>query len=95
MLNKYFDVNFEVIEKTDNSRYSNGNDIRLVNVGPLALFSNFKLSTSSGKQLEDVSHALIVSLIDKLISSAKDSDDFFIGFDRSCNNRKQEFLTKI
>ena len=27
LLNSYLDLNFEVIKKTDNSRYGNGNDI--------------------------------------------------------------------
>ena len=39
--------------------YVDGNDIRLVNLCPIALFSNYKLTTSSGKQLEDISHAHI------------------------------------
>ena len=56
LLNSYLDLSFEVIKKDDNSRYANGNDIRLVNLGPVALFSNFKLKTNSGKHLEDISH---------------------------------------
>ena len=90
MLNSYLDLNFEVIRKADNSRYANGNDIRLVNLGPIALFSNFKLTTSSGKHLEDISHAYLVSLRYKLKTSSKDSDDLSIGFDRSRNRRKEE-----
>ena len=42
LLNSYLDLDFEVIKKGDNSRYGNGNDIRLVNLAPIALFSNFK-----------------------------------------------------
>ena len=60
LLNSYLDPNFEVIKRTDNSRYANANDIRLVSLGPIALFSNFKLTTSSGKHLEDISHSHIV-----------------------------------
>ena len=37
LLDSYLDLNFEVIKKTDNSRYGNGNDIRLVNLAPIAL----------------------------------------------------------
>ena len=85
LLNSYLDLNFEVIKKTDDSRYGNGNDIGLVNLGPIALFSNFKLTTSSGKHLEDISHAHLVSLMYKLITSNKNSDDLSIGFDRSPN----------
>ena len=90
LLKSYLDLSFEVIKKDDNSRYVNGNDIRLVNLGPIALFSNFKLTTSSGKHLEDISHAHLVSLMYKLITSSKDSNDLSIGFDNSCNKRRDE-----
>ena len=50
------------------------------------------MTTSSGKHLEDISHAHIVSLMYKLITSSKDSDDLSIGFDRS-RNRKRDELT--
>ena len=83
-------MNFEIIKKTDNSRYANGNDIRLVNVSRIALFSNFKLTTISGKHLEDISHSHIVSFMYKLITSSKDSNDLSIGFDRSRNRSKDE-----
>ena len=59
-------------------------------MGPIALFSNFKLTTSSGKHLEDISHSHIVSLMYKLVSSSKGSDYLSIGFDRSRNTRKGE-----
>ena len=36
LLNSYLDLNVEVIKSADNSRYANGNDIRLVNLGPIA-----------------------------------------------------------
>ena len=89
-LNSYLDLSFEVIKKNDNSRYADGNDIRLVNLGPIALFSNFKLTTSSNKHLEDISHAHLVSLMYKLITSSKDSNDLSIGFDYSRNRRRDE-----
>ena len=75
LLNSYLDLNFEVIKKVDDSRYGNGNDIRLVNLAAIALFSNFKLTTSSGKHMKDISHAHLVSLMYKLITSSKGSDD--------------------
>ena len=90
LLNSYLDLSFEVIKKDDNSRYANGNDIRLVNLDPIALFSNFKLATSSGKHLEDISHAYIVSLMYKLLTSSKDGKDLSIGFDHSRNRRRDE-----
>ena len=90
MLNSYFLLNFAVIKKADDSRYADGKDIRLTNLGPIALFINFKLTTSSGKHLEDICHAHIVSSMYKMISSAKDSNDLSIGFAHSRNRRKDE-----
>ena len=90
LLNSYLDLDFEVIKRADNSRYANGNDIRLVNLGSTDLFSNFKLTTSSGKHLEDINHSHIISLMYKLITSSKDSKALFIGFDRSRNRRKDD-----
>ena len=89
-MNSYLDLQFEVIKKDDDSRYGKGNDITLVNLGPIALFSNFNLTTSSGKHLEDISHPHLVSLMDKLITSCENSDDLSFGFDRSPNRRKHE-----
>ena len=54
------------------------------------MFSNFKLTTSSGKRFEDISHAHLVSLMYKLITSSKDSDDLSIKFDHSRNRRRDE-----
>ena len=88
----YLDINFDVIHAASNNRYSDKNDIKLVNLGPIALFTNHRLTTSSGKHLDDISHAHIVSLMYKLITSAKGSDDLSIGFD-SDRNRRQHELT--
>ena len=58
------DKNFEDIEKADNSGYGNDNEIWLVHLGPIALFSNFFILTiSSGIHLKEISHAHIVFLI--------------------------------
>ena len=65
------------------NRYADGNDIGLVNLDTTALFINYKLTTSSGKHSEDINHAHIVSLMYKLKTSARESDDLSVGFDRS------------
>ena len=88
LLNSYLDLMFEVIKRADCSRYANGNDIKLVNLGPIALCHSFKLTISSGKQLEDIIHAHVVSLMYKPKTSSKNSDDLSIGFDRNRNNRR-------
>ena len=94
LLNSYLDLSFEVIKRADNSRYANGNDIRLVNLGPIALFSIFKLTSHSGKHLEEIIHAHLVSLMYKIITSTKNSDDLSIGFDRSRARRQDEMTDK-
>ena len=90
LLNSYLELNFDVLHAATNNRYADGNDIRLVSLGPIGLFSNYKLTTSSGKHLENIDHAHIVSLMYKLLSSSKGSDDLSIGFDRDRGRRKRE-----
>ena len=90
LLNSYLELNFDVLHAATNNRYVDGNDIRLVNLGPIGLFSNYRLTTSSGKHLEIIDHAHIVSLMHKLLSSSKGSDDLSIGFDRDRGRRQRE-----
>ena len=90
MLNSYLDLNFDVLHAVNNNRYVDNNDIRLVNLGSIGLFSNYKLTTSSGKHLEKIDHAHIVSLMYKLLTSSKGSDDLSIGFDRDRTRRRNE-----
>ena len=85
--NSCLELNFNVLHAATNNRYADGNDIRLVNLGPIALFSNYKLGTSPGKHLENIDHAHIVSLMYKLLTSSRGSDDLSIGFDRDRNRR--------
>ena len=90
MFNSYLESIFDVLQATIKNRYVDANDIRLVNLGPIALFSNHKLTTSSGKHLEEITHAPIVSLNYKSLTSSRDSEDLSIGFDRSRDGRKRE-----
>ena len=90
MLNSYIELNFDVLRADNGNRYADAADIRLVNLGSIALLSNYKLTTSSGKHLEEISHAHIVSSMYKLLSSSGKSDDLVIGFDRSRDRKKRE-----
>ena len=90
LLNSYLDLNFDVLQAATGSRYAGANDIRLINLGVIALFSIYILTTSSGKHLEEIILAHIISLMYKLLSSSKESDDLSIGFDRSRDRRKRE-----
>ena len=94
LLNSYLKLNFDVLHAATNNRYVDGNDIRLVNLGPIALFSNYKLTTHSEKHLENISHAHTVSLMYKLITSSRGSDDLSIGFDRDRGRRQRELTNK-
>ena len=89
-LNSYLELNFDVLHAATNNRYVDGNDIRLVNLGSIGLFSNYKLTTCSGKHLENIDHSHIVSLMYKLLTSSKGSDDLSICFDRDRNGRQRE-----
>ena len=46
-LNSYLELNFDVLEAASNNRYVDTSDIRLVFLGPIAFFGNYKLTTSS------------------------------------------------
>ena len=76
-------------KRTDYSRYANGNKLKLFNLGPIALFSNFRLITSSGKHLEGISHPHIFPLVYKLLTSSRGSDDLSNGFDQDRDRRQQ------
>ena len=90
MLNSYLELNFDVLHAATNNRYVDGNDIRLVNLRPNALFSKYRFTTSSGEHLENIDHAYIVTLMYKLLTSSKRSDDLSIGFDRDRNRTQRE-----
>ena len=78
LLNSYHDLNFDVIHAISHDRYADGEDIRLISLGPIALLISYKLTTSSGKHLKDFSFAHIVSSMYKLTNSSRDSDDLSI-----------------
>ena len=63
LLKSYFDLLFDVLHAGTKTRYVDDNDIRLVNLGPIVLFSNCNLTTNSGEHLEYITHANFVSLM--------------------------------
>ena len=60
--NFYFGLEFREL-KIDNTRYANNDQISLVIFGPVALFSEAKLTTASGKHLENVENLHTISLL--------------------------------
>ena len=79
--NSYLELNLDVLHAATNNKYADINDTKLINLDPTVLFSIYKLTTSSGKHFEDISHRHFVSLIYKLITSGQDTIDVSIGFD--------------
>ena len=63
LLSSYLGLNFDVLYAATDNRYADGDEIGLFISVPIALFSNYKLMTSSGKHLEDASHTNLVSLM--------------------------------
>ena len=94
LLNSYLELIFDVLHAVTGNRHVDGDDIRIVNLAVLALCSIYKLTTGSGKHLEEINLAHIVSVLYNLLTSSKGSDDLSIGFDRSRDRRKPD-LTKI
>ena len=90
LLNSYLELIFDVLQAATNNRYADVNDIRLVNLGPIALFSKYNLTASSWKQLENFEHGHIACLMHKLLTTARGCDDMSFGFDRSRDRRQRE-----
>ena len=90
--NSYISLEFEVL-KNDDTRYADGDQISLVNFGPVALFSEAKLTTSSGKHLEKVDNLHPISLMHKLLTSNQQTSQLMYGFEESQATRRQELTT--
>ena len=90
--NSYISLEFEVL-KNDDTRYADGDQISLVNFGPVALFSEAKLTTSSGKHLEKVDNLHSISLMYKLLTSNQQTSQLMYGFEESQATRRQELTT--
>ena len=87
--NSFISLEFEVL-KNNNTRYADGDEIGLVNVGPIALISEAKLTTSSGKHLEKVDNLHLISLMYKLLTSTKSTSQLMYGFEENLSVRRQE-----
>ena len=84
-------MNFDVLHAATINSYADGDFMRLVNLGPIGLFSDCMLTTNSEKHLEDISHAHIVSLFYKLLTSSGGSDELSFRFDRERGGRLRQF----
>ena len=88
----YISLEFEVL-KNNNTTYANNDEINLVNFGSVALFSEAKLTTSSGKHLEKVDNLHPISLMIKLLTSGSQTSQLLYGFEESTTIRRQELTS--
>ena len=87
--NSFISLEFEVL-KNDDTRYADGDQVSLVNFGTVALFSEAKLVTSSGKHLEIVDNLHPINLMYKLLTSNQQTSQLMYGFEESQATRRQE-----
>ena len=90
--NSFISLEFEVL-KNDDTIYADGDEINLVNFGPVALFSEAKLNTSSGKHLEKVDNLHPICLMYKLLTSNQQTSQLMYGFEESQATRRLELTT--
>ena len=89
MQHSFISVEFEVLKNKD-TRFNDGDEIGLVNFGPVALFSEAKLTTSSGKHLEKVDYLNPICLMYKILTSGQQTSQLMYGFEESSTIRRQE-----
>ena len=91
--NSYKHLDFDVV-KNDDTRYTDSDEKALVNFGPVASFSEAKLTTSSDKHLGKVDKLHIISIMHKLLTSQRQTSELMVGVEESVTIRKQELTNK-
>ena len=67
----YHELHFNVTHRAGgHARYVDDDHQGLVNLGPTAFFNQNRLTSSSGKEIEDINNAHVFCLLHKLISSS-------------------------
>ena len=90
--NSFISLGIEVL-KNDDTRYADGDQISRINFGPVALFSEAKLVTSSGKHLEKVDNLHPICLMYKLLPSTQQTSQIRYGFEDSQATIRQRLTT--
>ena len=93
MQHSFINVEFQVLEN-DDTRFNDGDEISLVKFGPIALFSEAKLTTSGGKHLEKVDNLHPICLLYKHLTSSQQTSQLMYGFEESTTIRRQELRNK-
>ena len=69
LLNNHLEIKFDVLQAASGNRHADV--LRLVNLAPIVLFSNYKITNISGNHLENIDHVHIVSLMYNLSTWVK------------------------
>ena len=80
--NSYISLDVEVV-KNDDTRYVDKDQMALVNFGPVALFSEAKLTNGSGKNLGKNDKFNTISIMHKLFTSKQQTSELMFGFEES------------
>ena len=72
-----------MVRAADETEYAVNNIKKLLKLGPSALSSKLKLSTSNGSSFENFDHLYVVSLMYKPLISGLNQKDFYNGFERN------------
>ena len=83
----YLELDFNVTHRAG-SQLAYGDHMRLVNLGPMAIFNNYRLTSANEKEIEEIDIAHVICLMHKLKSSSRDSDDLSIDFHPSKETRE-------
>ena len=93
MKDGYLELNSNVTHRAGaHAWYTDVDQIRLVNLDPIALFNKYRSFSSSGKKIEEIDNAHFICLMHKLISSSRDSDDYHMVFIELMKLRKNNWL---
>ena len=91
MKDSYIELNFIVPHIAGaHARCADVDHMRLINLGPISLLNKYRLTSFSGKEIEEIDNALVFCLRYILTSSSRDGDDLSIGFLRSNDARERE-----
>ena len=67
----YLELDFNVTHRAGaHGRYADCDHIVLVNLGPIALFNKYRLTSSSAKEVEEIENAHVICLMHKILSSS-------------------------
>ena len=86
----YLEKEIDALRGNQNERFLAADKKRLANLGPIILFSDYKLSSSSGKEIEQIDQAHIACLLYNILTSPRDYEDLSIGFTREIIIRAEE-----